>query len=188
MHTIEPFAYWQSYYQAHLDERSPYFEQENNSNYSTTIYNYYISPLWDDIGSETLFGKILFVDYENASMVLELMGEWNDALHNDIMFLKRNIIDHFLGEGIQKFILIGENVLNFHSDEGDYYEEWLEEVEDGWIVAIGFHEHVYAEWNKGPISYCFHYGESLELTKWRTLPPALFCKHITHTIQHRLPL
>ena len=30
--------------------------------YTNTIYNFYIHPQWDDIGSETIYIKILFVD------------------------------------------------------------------------------------------------------------------------------
>ena len=56
-----------------------------------------------------------------------MFGEWNDTLHNDIMFFKRNVIDHLIGQGIRKFILLGENLLNFHGSRDDeYYEEWFE--------------------------------------------------------------
>ena len=43
-----------------------------------------------------------------------------------------------MNEGINKFILIAENVLNFHSGDRDYYEEWYEEItdENGWIVCL----------------------------------------------------
>ena len=41
------------------------------------------------------------------------------------MFLKRNIIDELVGEGIDKFIMIGENVLNYHASDDSYYEEWF---------------------------------------------------------------
>ena len=36
-----------------------------------------------------------------------MMGEWNDAIENDIMLLKRDFIDLMIEEGITKFILIG---------------------------------------------------------------------------------
>src|SRR5690606_3766526 len=97
------------------DERSPYFGKENNMDlYSHTIYNYYIDPAGDYMGPETVYIKILYADYERGFAIIELIGEWNDALYNDIMHLKRNIIEHMIGEGLNKFILIGENVLNFH--------------------------------------------------------------------------
>jgi len=44
------------------------------------------------------------------------------------MHLKRNVIDVLVGERINKFILIGENVLNFHGSDDSYYEEWFEDA------------------------------------------------------------
>ena len=52
---------------------------------------------------------------------------------------------YVIGMGIQKFIFIGENVLNFHSSDDCYYEECVEDLEDGWIALVNFHEHVEAE-------------------------------------------
>jgi hypothetical protein len=54
------------------------------------------------------------VDYDSAYAIIELIGEWNDAIENDIMILKRDIIDVLIDQGVNQFILIGENVLNFH--------------------------------------------------------------------------
>ena len=34
--------------------------------------------------------------------------------------------------------MIGENVLNFHGSDDSYYEEWREEVEEGWIACVSF--------------------------------------------------
>ena len=56
------------------------------------------------------------------------MGEWNDAIHNDILEMKNDLINPLVNEGIRKFILIGENVLNFHASDDLYYEEWYEEM------------------------------------------------------------
>lgn len=61
------------------------------------------------------------------------------------MLLKRDIIDELIHQGINKFILIGENVLNYHASDDCYYQEWFEDIEDGWIVAINFREHVLKE-------------------------------------------
>jgi hypothetical protein len=47
------------------------------------------------------------------------------------MHFKRNVIDQMVGNGINQFILIGENVMNFHGSDDCYYEEWFEDVEDG---------------------------------------------------------
>src|SRR6187551_2386739 len=127
MHTIEPFYNWQHLYIAAEDPDSPFYGREYSEfEFSNTIYNFYIHPQWDDIGSETLYIKILFVDYEEKYAIIELIGEWND--------------------GINKYILIGENVLNFHESDDSYYEEWFEENgDDGWIVMLNFREHVLKE-------------------------------------------
>ena len=45
-------------------------------------------------------------------------------------------------QGVNKFILIGENVFNFHNGDRDYYEELYEELadENGWAVMINLHQ------------------------------------------------
>ena len=54
-----------------------------------------------------------------------------------------------MSEGIERFILIGENVLNFHASDDCYYEEWFDEVTDadGWIALLNFRQHVVAGWS-----------------------------------------
>jgi hypothetical protein len=187
MQDIEPFYNWLQYYNSQEDERSPFFEAEYNlEQYENTIYSYYIHPLWDNIGSETLYVKVLFADYDERVCILEMMGEWNDTLHNDIMHLKRNVIDLLIAEGINKFILLGENVLNFHGSDDCYYEEWFEEVENGWIAAVNFREHVEYEWKKFNLDYYINFGGSLELDAWRTMPPLLFYRWVDSLITKRL--
>lgn len=187
MHTIEPFYNWIDLYTASEDPRSPLYGTENNlSQYTNTIYGYYIHPQWDDIESETLFIKILFTDYEENFTILEFIGEWNDTLHNDIMKLKRNIIDPLIHEGIQHFILIGENVFNFHGSDDAYYEEWFEDVEEGWIAAISFQDFVYNEMMNYSIDYYINFGGSLEQINWRTLTPKRLYSFINSLIQKRL--
>src|ERR1700712_4690686 len=107
MHTIEPFYNWRAIYLSEKDQRSPFYGREYSEfEFSQTVYNYYIHPQWDDFGSRTLYMKILFVDYELNYAIIELLGEWNDAIENDIMTLRRNITDHLYKQGIFKFILI----------------------------------------------------------------------------------
>lgn len=187
MHTIEPFYNWLDFYSASEDPRSPLYGAENNlSAYTHTIYGYYIHPQWDDIESETLFLKILYADYEAGFVIIEFIGEWNDTLHNDIMKLKRNIIDPLVYEGIKHFILIGENVFNFHGSDDAYYEEWFEDVEEGWIVAIGFQDFVLNEMKNYSIDYYINSGGNLELVNWRTLTPKRLFSLINSMIQKRL--
>ena len=60
------------------------------------------------------------------------------------MFLKRNIIDQLAGHGVNKYLIICDNVLNFHGSDDCYYEEWYEDVrdEDGWICFANLLDHV----------------------------------------------
>lgn len=178
MHFIEPFYNWRGYYIASEDESSPFYEREYSEfEFDKRIYNYLIHPQWDHFGSTTLFLKVLYSDYDSGYSIIEFIGEWNDAIENDIMVLKRDVIEPMLNNGIQKFILIGENVLNFHSSDDCYYEEWFEEVEDGWIATINFHEHVVKEFIAANIDQYFVFGGELEEIEWRTyLPTNLFAK------------
>ena len=178
MHFIEPFYNWRGYYIASEDGNSPFYEREYSEfEFDKRIYNYLIHPQWDHFGSTTLFLKVLYSDYDSGYSIIEFIGEWNDAIENDIMVLKRDVIEPMMNNGIHKFILIGENVLNFHSSDDCYYEEWFEEVEDGWIATINFHEHVVKEFISANIDQYFVFGGELEEIEWRTyLPTNLFAK------------
>lgn len=187
MHTIEPFYNWEGAYQANKDMHSPFFGREYNMEYYTNdIYGYYIHPLWDWIGSETLYVKILFVDYNQRFTIIELFGEWNDTLHNDIMHFKRCVIDALTRHSINQFLLIGENVLNFHGSDDCYYEEWFEDVEEGWIAAINFRDFIMDEWKQYNIDYYINFGGSLEVANWRTMKPQKFYHLINSQIIKRI--
>jgi len=176
MHLIEPYYRWRSLYIAADDEGSPFFGREYSEfEFQDSVYNFYIHPQWDPIGSPTLFLKILFTDYENGYVIMEMIGEWNDAIENDIMTLKRDLIDEMLPLGIDKYLIMGENVLNFHSSDDCYYEEWFEDVEDGWIAFINFHDHVREEMQQVGIDHYVLMGGEMEEIEWRTyLPNQLF--------------
>lgn len=178
MHFIEPFYNWRGYYIASEDGASPFYEREYSEfEFDKRIYNYLIHPQWDHFGSNTLFLKVLYSDYDSGYSIIEFIGEWNDAIENDIMVLKRDVIEPMMNNGIHKFILIGENVLNFHSSDDCYYEEWFDEVEEGWIATINFHEHVVKEFIAANIDQYFVFGGELEEIEWRTyLPTNLFAK------------
>lgn len=187
MQNIEPYSRWEKFYKASEDSRSPFFgEVHDEFKCRDTIYDHYIHPKWDNFGSKTLYLKLLFVSYEHQFTIIELMGEWNDCLYNDIMFLKRNIIEQLESEGIQKFILIGENVLNFHYSDDSYYEDWFSDIEDGWIVAINFREHVLQEFDKINLNYFILYGGRFNEVRWRIATPQKLFEAIDHIVNHSL--
>ncbi len=187
MHLIEPFYGWRNLYIASEDPSSPFYEREYSEfNFDNTVYNFYIHPQWDAIGSPTLFIKILYCEYDDQFAIIELIGEWNDAIENDIMTLKRDIIEPMIEEGINKFILVGENVLNFHYSDDCYYEEWFDDVEDGWIAMVNFHDHVVREFERINIDHYFVMGGELEDIEWRTYLPYQFYKKVSDLVTKRL--
>jgi len=188
MQDIEPFYNWRHIYVSEEDERSPFFGRTYSEfEYSQTVYNYYIHPQWDDFGSRTLYLKVLIADYIEKYAVIELIGEWNDAIENDIMELKREVIEKFMDEGIFKFLLIAENVLNFHSGDRDYYEEWFDEVteENGWVVMIDMPQATQHDFKKAKLN---RYIELIDLPNWRTYKPFHLFKKIDNELMARLKM
>ncbi|NCI49720.1 hypothetical protein GWC95_07290 [Sediminibacterium roseum] len=186
MHEIEPFYNWRHIYVSEEDKHSPFFGRTYSEfEFSQTVYNYYIHPQWDDFGSRTLYMKIIYADYELNFAVIELIGEWNDAIENDIMEMKREVMDILYNEGIYKYILIAENVLNFHSSDKEYYQEWYDEVseQNGWIVALNMPEATQQDFKKKKLNY---YIELTDLPEWRVYKPYHLFRKIDDALMKRL--
>jgi len=186
VHEIEPYYNWRHLYIADEDPQSPFFGREYSEfHYSQTIYNFYIHPQWDDIGSPTLYIKVLFTDYEMGYAIIEMIGEWNDAIENDIMTFKRDIIDIMIKQGINKYILIGENVLNFHSSDDCYYEEWIEDIEEegGWVAIIGLPEQSRYDFTRASID---RYVQLIDLPDWRPFTPGYLFTKVDNLLLRRL--
>ena len=192
MHNLEPHYTWRDLYSAAEDKYSPFFGRKYSEfEFKHKLYNFYIHPQWDYFGSATLYGKILFVDYDEGFAFIELIGEWNDALHNDVMFLKRNIVDILYKKGIYKFAFFCDNVLNFHSSpDDDYYAEWAEEVHDegGWIVLVNTRHHVEEEMQEGRLQHYLHFGNQYADIIWRTQKPLLLFQMLDALVSGRVKL
>jgi hypothetical protein len=187
LHTIEPYYNWRHLYIASEDPRSPFYGNTYSEfEYSNAVYNYFIHPQWDCFGSATLYLKILMVDYKKQYAIIELIGEWNDCLYNDIKFLKENVIDILTGNGINKFILIGENILNFHYSDDLYYQEWFDDIEDGWIACVNFRDHVVKEFEHGQIDYYLAFGKKLNQILWRKSTPLQLFELVSDMMTRRL--
>lgn len=187
MQDIEPYFNWRHLYVSEEDDCSPFYQREYSEfEYSNKVYNYFIHPQWDEFGSNTLYCKILFVDYVDAFAIVELLGEWNDAINNDVMWLKREVADVLIAAGIDKFILIGENVLNFHASDDCYYEEWFQDLDEGWITALNFQDHVLGEFKRGNIDYYFNFGGELDNIAWRRFSPVQLFSVVKQCITRRL--
>jgi len=186
VHEIEPYYNWRHLYIADEDPNSPFFGREYSEfHYSQTIYNFYIHPQWDDIGSPTLYIKVLFTDYEMGYAIIEMIGEWNDAIENDIMTFKRDIIDIMIKQGIYKYILVAENVLNFHSSDDCYYEEWIEDIEEegGWVAIIGLPEQSRYDFTRASID---RYVQLIDLPDWRPFTPGNLFTKVDNILLRRL--
>jgi len=173
-------------YTAEEDKQSPFFGRSYSEfEYSQTLYNFYIHPQWDDFGSRTLYMKILFTDYDQHFTIIELLGEWNDAIENDIMTLRRDVTDLLYKQGICYFIIVAENVLNFHSSDDSYYEEWREQIEDerGWVAVLNMPEQSKYDFKKARLT---NYIELIEMDQWRTLKPEIIFQAVNSELSMRL--
>jgi hypothetical protein len=186
MHEIEPFYNWRHIYVSEEDPKSPFYGRVYSEfEFTQAVYNYYIHPQWDEFGSRTLYLKIIYADYELGYAIIEMIGEWNDAIENDIMTLKRDVIDVMMGNRINKFILIVENVLNFHSGDKDYYQEWYDENKEsgGWVVALNMSEATQYDFRRKKLD---RYIELMNLQDWRIYKPYHLFKKIDNALTNRL--
>lgn len=187
MHTIEPHYQWLEQYEPSSDPNSPFFlRQYSEFEFTNRIYNYLLHPRWDNFGSDTLLIKVLMADYDRGYAIIEMIGEWNDAINNDIMMLKRDVIDPMIDCDIDKFILIGENVLNFHGSDDSYYEEWRSDIPDGWIALLNFQDHVLNELDENYVSQYFEIEDEFLFFPWRTQKPEHVFKKVQNHLSRRI--
>jgi hypothetical protein len=189
MHDIEPFYKWRDSYIASEDQLSPFYGRTYNEfTFTKKIYNYYIHPQWDEFGSPTLYMKILFTDYEDGFACIELIGEWNDCITNDVMFLKREVIDQLIHNGVRKFIIFCENVLNFHGSDESYYEEWKDDISEdlGWVCLLNTLAHVQHEMEDTQLQYYVHLGMSFNNINWRKYNPDSLKEYIESIIKNQV--
>jgi len=186
MHDIEPFYKWRERYVADQDPNSPFYgRQYDEFKFTNKIYNYFVHPQWDDFGAPTLYGKILYVDYDERYACIELIGEWNDCITNDIMYLKREVVDPLLRYDIDKYIFVCDNVLNFHGSDDSYYEEWYDDVKEssGWICFVNTLEHVKTEMESSRIDHYVKLGYDYNDINWRTLQPKSFLSFLENIME-----
>jgi hypothetical protein len=181
MHAIEPFYKWRERYIASEDRKSPFYRRTYSEfEFTNKVYNFLIHPQWEDIESNTLCLKVLYADYEDSFGIIEFIGEWNDVIENDILTLRKEVFDRMMEKGIYKFVLIGENILNFHGDSDDYYEEWLEEIneESGWVACINFQDHVLDEMRQQRLHQYLHFGGAFNEINWRRFEPDMLFDYV----------
>ena len=122
--------------------------------------------------------------------VFELPGGHIDYAEDIVVGLKREVIEVMMNHGIYKFILIGENVLNFHTSDDSYYEEWFEDVNDadGWIALMNFRSHVLDDMKDANVDSYFVLGGQLNDIRWRTMNPDQLYESVTRYVVRRLAM
>ncbi len=185
LHHIEPFYGWLAWYSHDQDERSPFHEVEHNQfYYDRSINQIPAHPLWDDFGSESLLCKILFADYEKGFAIIELFGEWNDLFDNDFKLFAENCLTYLVDHGIDRFVLICENVFHIYLDQTDYYDAMLDELgESGWMCLLRTRQQVKEDLDEYGVSAFFYQSERLDQIPWRRLKPA----QLFALIESRMP-
>lgn len=169
---IEPFFGWLAWYNTEQDTRSPFYEVEHNLfYYDRSINEIPAHPLWDDIGSESLLIKILYVDYHEGYAIIEMFGEWNDLFENDYRLLAENCLTYLVDQGINRYILICENVFHAYLQSDDYYHAMQEELEDGWICILQARDSVKEEMEAYGIAAYFYWNSIIDEMPWRRLKP-----------------
>lgn len=173
---IEPFYGWLHLYSHDRDPRSPFHQVEHSLfHYDRSINSIPAHPLWDDIASESLLVKILYVHYGEGYAIIELFGEWNDLYDNDFKLLAENCLTYLIDQGVDKFILICENVFHIYLDADDYYQALQEELDNGWICTLRLRDEVREDMIQYGIDSYVYWNEDLDTLPWRRLkPPQLY--------------
>ena len=79
-------------------------------------------------------------------------------------------------------------MFNFHGSGDCYYEEWFDEIDDGWIAAINFRDFITEEWKQYDIDSYINTGGSLNIGNWRTMTPHLLFEKVNAIITKRIEL
>lgn len=187
---VEPHYGWLGYYDPELDTCSPFAHDPDDSDARPQLYTFEANPRWDGIGSESLLVKILFVNYapapEGGFAIIELLGEWNDLYENDWRLLCDNCLDWLVAQGIDRFILICENVFHAYLEADDYYADFAERIPEGWVCLLRARPEVLAEFERYGISPYFYWNSQFDDLRWRKLKPwqlyALVAESITRLL------
>jgi hypothetical protein len=188
MFDIEPWYGWLHLYDSEQDENSPFFGVEHNLfEYDRSIYDMPAHPLWEDFDSENLLMKILYADYNKGYCIIELIGEWNDLQFNDFRLMRDNCLQYLFDAGIDKFILLCENVFSAFLEMEDYYEAFTEELwPEGYIHLLKARAEVKEEFLRYGISAFVSWSESLDQLNWRKLHPDQILSLVEETNQKLL--
>lgn len=189
MFEVEPFYGWLHLYDPEADEYSPYYGVEHNLfEFDRSIYDMPAHPLWEDFDSENLLMKILYADYTKGYCIIELIGEWNDLQFNDFRLMRDNCLQLLKDAGINRFILICENVFSAFLEMQDYYEEFTEDLyPDGYLHLLKARPLVLEEFTRYGISAFVNWSQEIDSMNWRKMHPDQILTLIEDSYRRILP-
>ena len=187
MHALEPYYAWRNHYVASQDPKVR-FTTGCTTSLPTTSRSTTISSTRSGMSLEakrsTRKSCTRITTRDTPSGIHRRVERLPVQRHHA---LKREVIDPLMAGGVTKFVLIGENVLNFHHSDDAYYEEWFDEVveDDGWIALLNFREHVLADMQAIDLDSYFVLGGELNELGWRTFTPEQLCRRIDDCVEQR---
>ncbi|MCD6178890.1 MAG: hypothetical protein J7K39_03200, partial [Bacteroidales bacterium] len=75
---------------------------------------------------------------------------------------------------------------NFHADDDSYYQEWFDNLDEGWIVGLNFLEHNLDEIKATRLDYYISFGGEFDALDWRTYNPLKLFEKIDKQMSYRL--
>jgi hypothetical protein len=105
------------------------------------------------------------------------------------MFLKRNLVDPLMDEGVSRFAFFCENVLNFHASiDDDYYAEWNEALTEmeGWGMLVNIRPQVEEELHTAHLDQYLFFGEAYNDIIWRNQKPAVVAQLLETILYGRI--
>lgn len=76
--------------------------------------------------------------------------------------------------------------MNYHSSDDSYYEEWFQDIEQGWIAGLNFRDFVLTEFLNSGIGNYILFNPKDEEFNWRIMSPVQVFQKIDNLLNKRL--
>ena len=136
MHDIEPHFRWRDLYIASEDVQSPFFGRKYSEfHYTHKLYNFYLHPQWDAFGSSTLYGKLLFADYD---------ADWAEEVHEEggwiaLINTRQHVLEEMHDARLQQYVHFGEeyNDINWRTQKPLIVFQIIDAMVNGRLRRLG---------------------------------------------------